>query len=98
MAYTGRDFVSQVRSLNKLLSSDQLITDRAILHEGKDATNLIVKQSTDKRKLWQSPSVFAYFPCLEMEKVPITECCDYTSDREVAKSKKKLPQIGEGQF
>ena len=92
---TGRDFVSQVRAMSKLLSSDALITDRVILHEGKDAANLMVKQALDKRKLWQSPNLFAYLPCLEMEKAPLSECCEYTSG-EVAKSKKKLPQIGEG--
>lgn len=96
MNYTNRDFVSQIRSMSKLLSSDQLITDRAVLREGKDAANLLVKQSLDKRKLWQSPNLFAYLPCLEMSKVPITECCEFTSDIKVAKSKKKLPSIGEG--
>lgn len=96
MSYTNRDFCSQIRSMSKLLSSDQMITDRAILREGKDAVNLLVKQSMDKRKLWQSPNVFAFLPCLEMEKVPISECCDYTSEMMVAKSKKKLPKIGEG--
>lgn len=94
--YTNRDFVSQIRSMSKLLSSDQMISDRTILHEGKDTVNLLVKQSMDKRKLWQSPNVFAFFPCLQMKKVPITECCDYTSDIEVAKSVLKLPKIGEG--
>lgn len=84
--------------MNKLLSSDQLITDRAIVHEGKDAANMIITQSLDKRKYWQSPNLFAYFPCLEMKKVPITECCEYTGSRDVAKSVKKLPKIGEGQW
>ena len=96
MSYTNKDFVSQIRSMSKLLSSDQMITDRAILREGKDVANLLVKQSMDKRKLWQSPNVFAFFPCLEMEKVPISECCEYISETMVAKSKKKLPKIGEG--
>lgn len=95
---TNRDFVSQVRSMSKLLSSDQMITDRTILHEGKTASNLIIHQSMNQRKLWQSPNVFAFFPCLEMETVPITECCDYTSDRQIAKSIKQLPTIGDTQF
>lgn len=94
--YTNRDFVSQIRSMSKLLSSDQLITDRTIMHEGKDAANMLVKQALDKRKLWGSPNLFAYLPCLEMQQVPLSECCEYTSEAEVAKSKKKLPKIGEG--
>lgn len=94
--YTNRDFVSQIRSMSKLLSSDQMITDRTILREGKDAANLLVKQSLDKRKLWQSPNLFTTVPCLEMERAPLAECCEYTSPRDVARSVKKLPRIGEG--
>ncbi len=96
--YTNRQIVSDIRSFNKLLSSDQMITDRAIMSAVKDATNLIVQQQLNKRQLWQSPNLFAYFPCLEMQKVPITECCEYTANRDVAKSIKKLPRIGEGQW
>jgi len=31
-----------------------------------------------------------------MEKVPLSECCEYTNEKLVAKSIKKLPKIGEG--
>jgi len=94
--YTNRDIVSQIRSMSKLLSADQQITDRAILHEAKDVANMIIKQTLDKRKLWSSPNVFASIPCLEMKKAPLAECCEYTSGTQVAKSVKKLPKIGEG--
>lgn len=93
---TVREVVSQVRSMSKLLSSDALISDRVIYNECKDTANKLVKQSLDKRKLWQSPNLFAYLPCLEMEEVPITECCEFTGNCNVAKSKKELPTIGEG--
>lgn len=94
--YTIRDFVSDVRSMSKLLSSDQLITDRVIANEGRSTANLIVGQILEKRKLWNSPNLFAFIPCLEMEEVPLSECCEYVSDAKVAKSKKKLPKIAEG--
>lgn len=92
---TNRDIVSQVRSLNKLFS-DATINDRTILRECRNAANLIVHQDTDRRRLWTSPNLFAFLPCLQMEKVPIQECCEFISECNVAKSIKRLPKIGEG--
>lgn len=94
--YTVRNLVSDIRGMNKLLSSDQLITDRVIASEGRSTANLLVGQILNKRKLWNSPNLFAFLPCIEMEPAPLAECCEYTSDRKVAKSVKKLPKIGEG--
>ena len=92
---TNRQIVSQIRSLNKMFS-DATIADRVILQECRNAANLLVHQDTDKRKLWSSPNLFAFIPCLEMKEVPIQECCEYTSECNVAKSVKQLPKIGEG--
>lgn len=95
---TNRQFISEVRSLNKTLSSDALINDRTILREGKTVASLLIKQQTDKRKLFQSPNLFTNIDCLEMIEVPLAECCEYTSDIMIARSKVKLPTIGEGLF
>lgn len=93
---TLRQYISNIRGNNKMLSSDILISDRLLASELRNAANTIVTQQTDKRKLWSSPNVFTPIQCLEMEKVPITECCDYSGERQVARSVKKLPKIGEG--
>lgn len=93
---TNRDFVSQVRSTHRLLSSDAKINDRTILREGINASLPLIKQQTDKRKLYQSPNLFAPIPCIEMEEVPLSECCDYTSPLTIAKSKQRIPKIAEG--
>lgn len=93
---TIRQYISNIRGSQKLLTSDALISDRFIASELRNAANLIVSQQMDKRKLWQSPNLFTPILCLEMEKIPLTECCEYTGDREVAMSKKSLPNIGEG--
>lgn len=95
---TYRQMISDVRSDLKLISSDILIPDRFIMSELRDAANLLVIQSLKVRKLWQSPNIFTPIRCIPMEKVPISECCDYTSPRNVAKSKFSLPKIGEGVF
>lgn len=95
---TNRNFISDVRSLNKILSSDATINDRSILREGKTIASLLIKQQTDKRKLFQSPNLFTNINCLEMVSVPLAECCEYTSDIMIARSKEKLPTVGEGLF
>lgn len=95
---TNRQFISDIRSLNKLLSSDALINDRSILREGKSVLSVLVKQETNKRKLFQSPNLFTNIDCLEMIQVPLAECCEFVSDKMIARSKHQLPTIGEGIF
>ncbi len=95
---TYRDTISDIRSLNKLFSSDQILNDRSILSEIRTAANMIVGQSLAKREFWQSSNVFTPLPCLEMERAPLSECCEYTNPCDIAKSKETLPKIGEGLF
>jgi hypothetical protein len=94
---TNRDMISRVRSVHKLLG-DSSITDRAILAELKGSAKLLIKQATDKRKLWASPALFSVIPCLEMKEVPLAECCDYISDEMIYRSIEPIPQIAEGNF
>lgn len=95
---TYRSVISDIRGMNKLLSSDNLITDRVVLGEVRSAANLIVGQSLSRRKYWASPTLFTPILCLEMEQVPLQECCEYVGDKKVAISKKSLPKIGEGTY
>lgn len=95
---TGRELVSKIRSLNKLLNSDNNITDRVIFKECKDNARVLIKRETNQRKLWNSPNIFTTIKCLEMTPVPLSECCDYRHPCMVARSKMKIPQISEGIF
>lgn len=95
---TLRDTVSRVRSMNKLISSDNTITDRAIAKEIKSIATLLIKRETNLRRLWQSPNLFTAIRCIEMKPVPLSECCDYKSPCNVSKSVKKIPKIAEGIF
>lgn len=90
-----REAVSQLRSSFKLYSSDNAISDRAISKELKSVALLLIKQQTDRRKLMGSSSIFTEIECLEMEKVPLAECCDYTSPCSIGKSKKPIPKVAE---
>jgi hypothetical protein len=84
--------------MHKLLSSDSLITDRAIASEIKNNAQLLIKRETNLRKLWATATLFTTIPCLEMVEVPISECCEYVDPCTVARSKYKLPRIGEGNY
>jgi len=95
---TGRELVSNVRSVHKLLSTDALITDRVIFAECKQNAFLLIKRESDRRKLWATDTVFTTIPCLEMKEVSISECCSYVDPCSIARSKEKLPRISEGNY
>lgn len=95
---TGRKLVSDVRSLHKLLSTDSLITDRAIYSEIRNNTLMLVKRETNLRKLWATDTLFTTIPCLEMIEVSISECCDYVDPCTIGRSKYKIPRISEGNY
>lgn len=95
---TGRDLVSRVRSSNKLISGDNNINDRVIFNMLKASAKTLIKRETNLRRLWNSPNIFTPIECLEMITVPLSECCDYKNPCQIARSKKKIPQISEGIF
>jgi hypothetical protein len=95
---TLRKLVSDIRGMHKLLSTDELITDRVIASEIRNNTLLLVKRETNLRKLWATNTLFTTIPCLEMVEVPISECCEYVDPCTVARSRFKLPRIGEGNY
>lgn len=95
---TLRKLVSDVRSMHKLLSTDSLITDRAIASEIKNNALLLIKRETNLRKLWATDTLFTTIPCLQMVEVPISECCDFVDPCTVARTKFKLPKIAEGNY
>lgn len=95
---TARKLISDIRSSHKILSTDSLITDRAILSEIRNNTLLLVKRETNLRKLWATDTLYTTIPCLEMMEVPLSECCAYADDCSIARTKFKLPRISEGNY
>jgi len=93
---TLRSVISRVRTTNKLLSSDNIISDRAVEKELKSKAITLIRRETNLRRVWSTSTIFSEIPCLEMIQVPLSECCDYHSDRVVARSKHKLPAMAEG--
>lgn len=95
---TLRKMVSDIRGMTKLISTDNLITDRVIASEIRNNTQLLVKREANLRKLWATDTVFTTIPCMELMEVPISECCGYTDPCQVARTKFKLPRISEGNY
>jgi hypothetical protein len=95
---TLRKLVSDVRAMHRLLSTDNLITDRVVASEIKNNAILLIKRETNLRKLWATNTLFTTIPCLEMVEVPISECCEYVDSCMVARTKYKLPRISEGNY
>lgn len=93
---TLRQVVSRVRSLDKLISADNTITDRVIASELKSKAIFYIRRETDRRRLWNTSTIFSNIPCIEMIEVPTADCCDYESDQFISRSKYKLPKISEG--
>ena len=95
---TLRKLISDVRSMHKMLSTDSLLTDRAIASEVRNNSLLLIKRETNLRKLWSTDTLFTTIPCMEMCEVPISECCNYADPCSVARSRYKLPRISEGNY
>jgi hypothetical protein len=95
---TLRKLISSIRGMNKMLSTDALITDRVVAAEIKSNTMLLLKRETNLRRLWATDTIFTTFPCLEMQEVSIAECSDYIDEVTIARSKYKIPRIAEGNY
>ncbi len=95
---TVRQIVSDIRSDNRMVNSENLITNRNIVSELRGASLLLIRQQTDKRRLFNSPNIFTNLSCIEMEEASLGECCEYSSPYLVSKSVKKLPKIAEGNY
>lgn len=95
---TLRQLVSNVRSMHRILSTDSMITDRAIASEIRRSSLLLIKRETNLRKLWATDTIFTTIPCLEMIEVPLSDCGDYAEEIMIARSKYKIPRIAEGNY
>lgn len=91
------EFISQVRSSNKYIFDDNLITDRQIFNTGRTIASLLVKQEINKRRLLNSDNVFTPIECLDLKLVDLTEC-GVDSCNKGRRSVEPLPELEEGIF
>jgi hypothetical protein len=95
---TNREVVSRVRGTHRLLSADGSLNDRAVLAELKSAASVLIKRELNLRKLVATDTIYTTIPCLEMQQVPLSQCCNYVDTRLISRSKYKLPRIGESNY
>jgi len=95
---TNRDFVSLVRSTHRLLSADGSLNDRSVLSQGKVIATTLIKRELNLRKLVATDTIYTTIPCIDMEQVPLSECCDFVDNRKISRSKYPLPKINESNY
>lgn len=91
------EFISQVRSSNKYVFDDNLITDRHIFNIGRTIASMLVKQEINKRRLLNSDNIFTPLECKDLKLVDLTEC-GVDSCNKVRRSVEQLPELEEGIF
>ena len=98
MEKTVREAVNLLRVSFKMqrLDAQAEMPDRALMSMLNNTSLLFIKQTTDNRKLWNSPNIFQTIPCLNLKSVPLADCGFYTSSCNIARSLYKLPRIAEG--
>jgi hypothetical protein len=91
------EFISQVKSSNKYIFDDNLISDRQIFNTGRTIASLLIKQEVNKRRLLNSDNVFTPIECLDLKLVDLTEC-GVDSCNKGRRSLQQLPELEEGVF
>lgn len=91
------EVISRIKSSNKYLFDDNLISDRFVYSIAKSTASLLVKQEINKRKLLNSDNVFTAIECLNLKETDLTEC-GINSCNKVRRSNDKLPKLEEGLY
>lgn len=90
-----RTHISTIRSELKLHSSDAPLSDRAIAAELRNVCVKYLTQKVSSRKYLNTSNIYTSVPCVQLEPVPLAQCCEYRGEEKVAKSVYKLPKIAE---
>ena len=92
---TNAEVISQIRTSNKSIQDDDLITDRFVYRIAKTQAAYLLRQELNKRRLLTSDNVYQTYECVDLVLVNGTECDCATP---VRRSKDPLPQIEEGLY
>ncbi len=92
---TVNDVISQVRSGNRQLFDDNMISDRYIYNSAVNTAVLLIGREIKLRRLTNSDNVFTPIECLKMKLVDYTEC-GISCDGKVRRSVDKVPELQEG--
>lgn len=92
---TNADLIARVKSANKFVSDDDLISDRYIYQILKSKAAVLLRREINLRRLLFSDNVYQAYECLQLIEAKGTEC---DLDCPIRRSQKKLPKIDEGLY
>ena len=95
---TNRVAISDLRATHRLLSSDGSLNDRALLSALRNTCKTLIRRELNLRKLTTTDSIYTVIPCLELQEVPLSECCEYVDESTIARTKYPLPRIEESNY
>lgn len=92
---TNSDLIARVKSANKFVSDDDLISDRYIYQLLKSKAAVLLRREINLRRLLFSDNVYQAYECLQLIEAKGTEC---DLDCPIRRTRHKLPKIDEGLY
>jgi hypothetical protein len=92
---TNAELIARIKSANKFISDDDLISDRYIYGLLKQKASILIKREINLRKLTNSDNVYQNYECVHLIPARVSECDLKCTDR---RTKNKLPNIEEGLY
>ena len=92
---TNREIIADVRGSLNAANIDTWITSALIYSKLTDVASLFIKREADDRRLFRYAELFTTVNCLEMEELPLIQCCNINipNCKTVMRSKLKLPKM-----
>jgi hypothetical protein len=85
--------ISRLRTENKWISEDARISDRFLYNLALSVSSVLIGREVNLRKLLSSDNLLTYVPCVELERVPLSDCCDIDIECTIRRSKERLPML-----
>lgn len=92
---TNGELIARIKSANKFISDDDLISDRYIYAMLKSKASVLLRREINLRRLLTSDNVYQGYECIHLVDAPGTEC---DLNCPIKRSKYQLPKIDEGLY
>lgn len=93
--YTNSDLIARVKSANKFISDDDMISDRYIYGLLKTKASTLLRREINLRRLLTSDNVYQAYECVHLIEAKGSEC---DLNCPIRRTKNKLPNIDEGLY
>jgi hypothetical protein len=92
---TNAELIARIKSANKFLSDDDLISDRFIYNLLKTKASVLIQRELNRKKLLFSDNIYQSYECICLIPAKGAEC-DLSCP--IRRTRKKLPKIEEGLY